>query len=108
MKYKFDNFKCFLKILLSASSKKQIASMLIAGMSLLTGLVSAENGSLGKATSAVCASCHGTKGISSNPLIPNLAGQDANYLASQLWAFKSAVRKNESMQHVCKSWLCHR
>ncbi len=43
----------------------------------------------GQSKSLTCAACHGTEGNSMNPLWPNLAGQNANYIVAQLNAFKS-------------------
>ncbi|KTD20166.1 c-type cytochrome [Legionella londiniensis] len=43
----------------------------------------------GEEKSQVCAACHGTKGISTNPQWPSLAGQHAAYLAKQLRDFKA-------------------
>ncbi|MEO1244811.1 MAG: c-type cytochrome [Pseudomonadota bacterium] len=51
----------------------------------------------GKAKSITCAACHGPEGNSANPLWPNLAGQHAAYLASQLQAFKDSKRVNALM-----------
>ena len=51
----------------------------------------------GKAKAAVCAACHGPKGISNNPLWPNLAGQKEAYLIKQIKAFKSGDRKEPTM-----------
>ena len=51
----------------------------------------------GKAKSAICASCHGPTGVSSNPLWPNLAGQQEQYLAKQIKAFRDGVRKDPMM-----------
>jgi len=42
----------------------------------------------GKAKSITCAACHGTDGNSVNPVWPNIAGQHATYIVSQLRAFK--------------------
>ncbi len=50
--------------------------------------------------STVCIACHGENGISVAGHIPNLAGQRANYLATQLRQFKTGSRKNESMQAI--------
>ncbi|ROR14732.1 cytochrome c [Erwinia sp. JUb26] len=47
-----------------------------------------------------CMSCHGPGGISQNPEWPNLAGQKAPYLRSQLNAFRDGSRKNGMMQNV--------
>ena len=44
-----------------------------------------------------CQACHGISGISKNPNIPNLAGQKAEYLVTQLKAFKSKDRKSDFM-----------
>jgi cytochrome c553 len=40
----------------------------------------------------VCGTCHGTHGISEQPKFPRLAGQNANYLAAQLKAFRAQTR----------------
>ncbi len=52
----------------------------------------------GKAKAMMCAGCHGSKGISSSPMWPNLAGQKAAYTAKQLKDFKSGARKDGTMQ----------
>ena len=51
----------------------------------------------GKAKAAVCGACHGSDGNSSNAEWPKLAGQHANYLETQLQAYKSGERKNPIM-----------
>jgi cytochrome c553 len=40
----------------------------------------------------VCGTCHGVDGNSTQPKFPRLAGQNANYLATQLKAFRSQTR----------------
>ncbi|HUL46761.1 MAG TPA: cytochrome c, partial [Steroidobacteraceae bacterium] len=40
----------------------------------------------------VCGTCHGPDGNSMNPKYPRLAGQNANYLAAQLKAFRAQSR----------------
>ncbi|MBV8974242.1 MAG: cytochrome c4, partial [Sinobacteraceae bacterium] len=40
----------------------------------------------------VCGTCHGPQGNSKQPKFPRLAGQNANYLAAQLKAFRSQAR----------------
>lgn len=40
----------------------------------------------------VCGTCHGTRGNSTHPKFPRLAGQGANYLAAQLKAFRAQTR----------------
>jgi predicted CXXCH cytochrome family protein len=48
--------------------------------------------SAGKTASALCAWCHGEQGASVNPAWPNLAGQDAQYLAGAIKAYKDGSR----------------
>jgi len=40
----------------------------------------------------VCGTCHGANGNSTNPKYPRLAGQNPNYLTTQLKAFRSQTR----------------
>ena len=58
---------------------------------------SAENGAT---KAAVCGACHGPNGNSANPEWPNLAGQSANYIDSQLHLFKDQVRNNPVMYPI--------
>jgi cytochrome c553 len=52
----------------------------------------------GKSAAAACAGCHGDKGVSGNPAIPSLAGQDAQYVAAALRAYKDGARSDETMK----------
>jgi cytochrome c553 len=56
------------------------------------------NQAVGKAAAAACAACHGDQGVSGSPTTPSLAGQDAQYLAAALQAYKDGSRKEESMK----------
>ena len=49
---------------------------------------------------AVCAACHGEKGVPIDKLIPNIWGQKEGYLYLQLRDFKSGARKHEQMQAI--------
>ena len=55
-----------------------------------------------KQKAAICAGCHGAKGISSNAQWPNLAAQTTAYIANQLKAFRSGSRQNPIMQGMAK------
>ena len=57
---------------------------------------------IGKAKSAVCASCHGADGIALMPTYPNLAGQNEAYLVSALKAYRSKERQggNAALMHA--------
>lgn len=50
------------------------------------------NSADGQAKSASCAACHGAKGKAANPVYPNLAGQNGDYLALSLHAYKKGER----------------
>jgi cytochrome c553 len=52
----------------------------------------------GKTAAAACAGCHGDQGVSGNPATPSLAGQDAQYIAAALRAYKDGSRSNEPMK----------
>ena len=58
----------------------------------------AGNQSAGKTAAAACAGCHGNQGVSGNPAVPSLAGQDAQYLATALQAYKNGSRRDETMK----------
>ena len=59
--------------------------------------VMAGDAAAGKAKSAICASCHGANGVSSNPMWPNLAGQKEQYLIKQITAFRDGTRVDPMM-----------
>lgn len=72
-------------------------------LALTAGVASAQTANLeaGKARAqAVCAACHGANGQSVADNIPNLAGQRAAYLESQLRALKAGTRKAPSMNAI--------
>jgi cytochrome c553 len=56
------------------------------------------NAAAGKAASAACAGCHGEQGVSSNPANPSLAGQDTDYFAAAMRAYKDGTRSEETMK----------
>jgi cytochrome c553 len=61
------------------------------------------NQSAGRAAAAACAGCHGNSGVGTNPATPNLAGQDAQYLAATLRAYKDGSRNDETMRALVAS-----
>jgi cytochrome c553 len=56
------------------------------------------DGQAGKAAATSCAGCHGDQGVSGNPATPSLAGQDAQYFAAALRAYKDGSRADETMK----------
>ena len=71
---------------------------------LFSTLVHAADIEAGRARSQqACAVCHGLTGIASAPDAPNLAGQPAFYVASQLRAYRNGSRKHEVMAVISKT-----
>ncbi|NJD26320.1 MAG: cytochrome c4 [Betaproteobacteria bacterium] len=56
----------------------------------------------GRKNAAFCANCHGEEGVSSQPGVPNLAGQNPAYLLDQIRKFGSGERKDPFMQGLIK------
>jgi cytochrome c553 len=57
----------------------------------------------GKEAAASCGGCHGDLGVSGSPATPSLAGQDAQYLAAALQAYKGGARADETMKGMVAS-----
>jgi len=51
----------------------------------------------GEPLTANCGSCHGVNGVSQEPLVPNLAGQEPVYLVNAIKAYRSHERSHEDM-----------
>jgi cytochrome c553 len=56
----------------------------------------------GKKASFFCVNCHGGNGVSKLSEVPNLAGQNADYLLEQTRRFGRGQRKDEFMQGLIK------
>ena len=66
------------------------------------GAASGADVQAGRAKAQACAVCHGPIGISTQPDAPNLAGQPALYVATQLRAYRSGARQHEAMTLMAK------
>ncbi len=56
----------------------------------------------GKLLAKNCTACHGETGVGTNPAWPNIAGQQAVYLANTLKAFRAGLRKDPMMAGVVR------
>ncbi len=63
---------------------------------LMTGTVQAQATN----KTQICSGCHGDNGKASNPMYPNLAGQNQAYLANQLKQFRDGQRTNSIMSSL--------
>ncbi len=78
-------------------------SIFVVSLLLFTPVLWAADIEAGKQRASTCFSCHGPEGVSLNPRYPNLAGQNAEYLASQLNAFRNGERKDAIMSPMAAS-----
>lgn len=71
---------------------------LLASLALTMGAVGVAHADLqgdpaaGREKAQTCAACHGQEGISISPAFPNLAGQQASYLAKQIMDIRDGNR----------------
>jgi cytochrome c553 len=50
----------------------------------------------------LCAACHGENGNSTNPAVPSLAAQPAQFIATSLFMFREGNRKDDQMTPMAK------
>ena len=81
--------------------KLKIALLALASV-LTTPTLGAADIDGGRAKSLACQACHGSNGVGTAADIPNLAGQKATYLQSQLTAFRAGDRKHELMNAIAR------
>ncbi len=85
----------------------RLGSVRLGALALLAALAvpswaGAQDVAAGRRVAQTCQACHGLDGLSKLPEAPNLAAQDATYLAKQLLAYKSGARQNEMMTVVAE------
>jgi cytochrome c553 len=64
----------------------------------LTNVATAGDIAAGQQKSATCVACHGADGIGVQPIYPNLAGQQEEYLVSSAKAYRDGERNNDMMK----------
>ncbi|HYR36021.1 MAG TPA: c-type cytochrome [Burkholderiales bacterium] len=70
---------------------------------LFVGAAGAADVEAGRQKAAVCAECHGPDGNSSDPAVPSLAGQPAQFLSGQLFFFREEYRREPRMSPAAKA-----
>ncbi|MDH3320460.1 MAG: c-type cytochrome [Betaproteobacteria bacterium] len=83
---------------LSAESTNNVALYYALQKPAKAQTAAAGDAAAGKAAAAACSACHGDQGVSGNPATPSIAGQDAQYIAAALLAYKDGSRKDDSMK----------
>ena len=79
------------------------SGLLLVLLIAVCGMANAADVAAGKQKSAMCAACHGVKGISPTPIYPNLAGQKEQYLVAAITAYKTRDRNNPMMTPMAAS-----
>lgn len=77
---------------------RSLVFSLLSGTAVLCSQLSVAESLDGEALSKTCVACHGADGKSSSPIWPNLAGQKAGYMATQITAFRDGERSEPTMQ----------
>jgi cytochrome c553 len=78
--------------------KQAIIATAILGLAMTMPAMAAKgDANAGKGKSTVCAACHGADGNSPTSAFPKLAGQNDDYLANALKAYKNKTRTNAIM-----------
>ena len=67
---------------------------------LLAGAATAQDAEAGRAVAGMCRTCHGLDGMARIPVAPHIGGERADYLETQLRAFRSGARVHEMMSVV--------
>ncbi len=57
----------------------------------------------GKRKAETCAACHGLSGNSTDPAIPSIAEQPAQFISTQLYFFREGSRKNAQMSAIASN-----
>jgi len=72
---------------------------LASGLPLLSCALVAASADIeaGRQKAQVCVACHGAMGNSTNPVMPSLAGQPAQFIAMELFQFREGNRKDPQM-----------
>ena len=77
--------------------------VVLAGLLLAAMPARAADAAAGRQKALACAVCHGPMGVAVALDTPNLAGQPARYLVTQLRAYRSGTRQHEVMSVIAKS-----
>jgi cytochrome c553 len=72
-------------------------AVIVAALAIVLGRAAAQNAGV-DLIRRECSTCHGARGVSISPMFPNLAAQQAAYVAVQLKAFRDRSRADPHAQ----------
>ncbi len=64
---------------------------------LLAGPALSADAARGRELASTCRVCHGLDGVGTNPMVPNIGGQSAQYLTKALKDFREGRREDPQM-----------
>jgi cytochrome c553 len=64
---------------------------------LLAGPALSADAARGRELAGACRVCHGLDGVGTNPMVPNIGGQSAQYLTKALQDFRDGRREDPQM-----------
>jgi len=76
------------------------AGWMVLACAFLINPVLAQDAKAGRVKAKMCALCHGVNGIAVAANAPNLAGENAIYIVTQLKAFRSGRRTHSQMSII--------
>lgn len=79
----------------------QIHLAVAIGVALFPAVAAAQ--SAAPASTQQCRVCHALDGTGTNPMIPNIGGQSAEYLVKQLQDFRAGRREDPQMTIIAES-----
>jgi cytochrome c553 len=82
--------------------KISIVALSLAAAGLVEPALAADAAAGRAKAHAACQTCHGENGQATLAGIPNLSGQQKEYLIEQLRAYRSGSRRNEQMSIIAK------
>lgn len=85
---------------------KRILSLHLIAAAVAVGAAqtaAAADAAAGKEKASICMTCHGVNGISTTPLVPNLAGQKEAYIVKALKDFREGKRDSSIMRSMASN-----
>ncbi len=79
-----------------------VALAWLAAAGLVAPVVAAD-AAAGRALAGACRVCHGIDGVGTNPTVPNIGGQGAQYLVKALEDYREGRRMNEQMSIMAEA-----
>jgi cytochrome c553 len=84
----------------AASATRRGAAIAFAALALGAASFAAADREAGRRKAELCAACHGPAGNSVNPAVPSIAGQPAQFVATELFLFREGNRKDPQMSPI--------